>query len=77
MQTKARAIVKIKIRKDLFDQSSVSDIHQKAMANIDMFRESIRKRLKGKSVNTKKLIEQNKKELEDRTLNALKSQMRS
>ena len=47
------------------------DIHQQAMANIDRLREGIRKRLKGKSINTKKLIEQNKKELENRTLNIL------
>lgn len=49
------------------------DIHQEAMANIDSLRESIRKRLKGKSINTKKLIEQNKQELENRTLNILNS----
>ncbi len=48
------------------------DIHKQAMANIDRFREDIRKRLKGKSINTKKLIEQNKKELENRTLNILR-----
>lgn len=47
------------------------DIHQQAMANIDRLREDIRKRLKGKNINTKKLIEQNKKELEDRTLKVL------
>lgn len=47
------------------------DIHQQAMKNIDKFREDIRKRLKGKSINTKKLIEQNKRELENRTLNTL------
>lgn len=48
------------------------DIHQQAMKNIDRLKESIRKRLNGKSINTKKLIEQNKKELENRTLNILK-----
>lgn len=47
------------------------DIHQEAMVNIDRLKESIRKKLKGKSINTKKLIEQNKKELENRTLNIL------
>lgn len=49
----------------------IHDVHQEAMANIDKLREDIRKRLKGKSINTKKLIEQNKKELEDRTLRVL------
>lgn len=47
------------------------DIHQEAMKNIDRFRENIRIRLKGKSINTKKLIEQNKKELENRTVRVL------
>lgn len=48
------------------------DIHQEAMQNIDRLRENIRKKIKGRSINTKKLIEQNKKELENRTLNTLK-----
>ena len=47
------------------------DIHKEAMQSIDRLRESIR-RGKGRVVSTKKLIEQNKKELEERTLNILK-----
>lgn len=39
------------------------DIHQKAMEDIDKIRES----LKGKKINTKKLVEKNKKELEYRS----------
>lgn len=47
------------------------DIHQQAMKNIDRFRENIRKRRKGKSIDTNKLIQQNKKDLEERTLKVL------
>lgn len=43
------------------------DIHQQAMVEIDRFRES----LKGKKINTKKLIEENKKELEKRSKRVL------
>lgn len=39
------------------------DIHQQAMEDIDKIRES----LKGKKINTKKLVEKNKKELEYRS----------
>lgn len=39
------------------------DIHREAMARIDQFRES----LKGKKINVKKLVEENKKELEERS----------
>jgi len=48
------------------------DIHKVAMQNIDRLREKIRNGVKSKSISTKKLIEQNKKELESRTLNTLK-----
>lgn len=39
------------------------DVHKQAMARIDKFRES----LKGKKINIKKLVEENKKELEERS----------
>lgn len=48
------------------------DIHKEAMQNIDRLRGKIRNGVKSKSISTKKLIEQNKKELESRTLNTLK-----
>lgn len=39
------------------------DIHKEAMARIDEFRQS----LKGKKINVKKLVEENRKELEERS----------
>lgn len=48
------------------------DLHREAMQSIDRLRESIRNRIKGRGISTQKLIEQNKKELEKRTLNTLK-----
>lgn len=48
------------------------DIHKVAMRNIDSLRQKIRNVAKNKTISTKKLIEQNKKELENRTLNTLK-----
>lgn len=48
------------------------DIHMEAMQNIDRLRGMIRNGVKSKSISTKKMIEQNKKELESRTLNTLK-----
>lgn len=39
------------------------DIHQQAMARIDKFREN----LKSKKIDIKKLVEENKKELENRS----------
>ncbi|HBQ51071.1 hypothetical protein A3B42_03640 [Candidatus Daviesbacteria bacterium RIFCSPLOWO2_01_FULL_38_10] len=46
-----------------FGQISDLDIQQDAMARIDSFREG----LKGKKFNTKRLVEENKKELVRRT----------
>lgn len=48
----------------------ISDLntHKQAMARIDRFRESY----KGRRFNVKKLVEDNKKELEDRTNRQLK-----
>ena len=43
------------------------DVHKQAMARIDKFRDS----LKGR-IDTKKLVEENKKELEDRSNRLLK-----
>lgn len=39
------------------------DVHKEAMARIDKFREN----LKGRKINVKKLVEENKKELEERS----------
>ncbi|KKS12062.1 hypothetical protein A2617_04705 [Candidatus Daviesbacteria bacterium RIFOXYD1_FULL_41_10] len=46
-----------------FGHISDFDIHRQAMARIDKIRES----LKGRKFNVKSLVEENKKELEDRT----------
>lgn len=69
--TSLQEVINDMLLKGYDNQITDFDVHQEAMRNIDKFRENIRKRRKGKSINTKRLIEQNKKELEKRTLRVL------
>ena len=50
-----------------FGHVSDLNIHEQAMARIDKLRESLR----GRKIDVKKLVEENKKELEDRSKRAL------
>lgn len=52
-----------------FGHISDLNLQRDAMDNIDKFRES----LKGKNINTRKLVEANKKELEERTNRLLRN----